>query len=242
MMGAIAIFILGILIGSFLNVVIYRTPKGENIALPASHCPSCQTPLKWWHNIPIVSWIILGRKCAFCKTSISMRYPIIEFLTGILFLLLYFKIGLAWYLPFVFASFASLLALSMIDFDYMAVPDSLNITALIFALIQPDFVHAAIYAFIASVGLYTIGWLTSKLAKNEVLGSADAIVAGTMGALLGFPMFFVAIFLSAVLALIPSLIYREKGVPFVPFLTLGTLIIYIFDYQANTLLTKVLYG
>ncbi len=241
-MTAIAIFILGIIVGSFLNVVIYRIPLEENIAFPPSHCPSCKTPLKWWHNMPIVSWIMLGRKCAFCKTHISARYPIIELLTGVLFLLLYLKIGLVWYLPFVFASFASLLALSMIDFDYMAVPDSVNVSALIFALIKPDFIHTALNALIASIGLYAAGRLASKLAKKDAMGSADVIVAGTMGALLGFPMFFAAIFLSALLALIPSLIHREKGVPFVPFLTLGTLIIYIFDKEAYTLLTKVLYG
>lgn len=241
-MAATFIFILGIIIGSFLNVVIHRTPKGENIAFPASHCPSCQTTLKWWHNVPIISWIALGRECAFCKTPISTRYPIIEFLSGILFLVLYFKIGLVWYLPFVFASFASLLALSVIDFDYMAVPDSVNVSALLFALVQPDFIHAALYALIASIGLYGAGWIASKLAKKEAMGSADVIVAGTMGALLGFPLFFVAIFLSALLAFIPSLIYRDRGVPFVPFLTLGTLIVYIFDKEADTLLTKVLYG
>jgi leader peptidase (prepilin peptidase) / N-methyltransferase len=122
------------------------------------------------------------------------------------------------------------------------VPDSVNFAALLFALVQPDFIHSALYALIASIGLYCVGWLASKLAKKEAMGSADVIVAGTMGALLGFPLFFVAIFLSALLALIPSLIYREKGVPFVPFLALSTLIVYVFDYQADLFLTKVLYG
>ncbi len=78
------ISIFGVVIGSFLNVLIYRIPKGENIAFPASHCQSCNTPLKWWHNIPIISWIILGGKCHFCKEKISIQYPIIEFLTGVI--------------------------------------------------------------------------------------------------------------------------------------------------------------
>ncbi len=241
-MVEIFIFILGVVIGSFLNVVIYRIPLGKNIAFPASHCPQCHTPLKWWHNIPILSWVFLRGKCYFCHAPISKRYPIIELISGILFVIIYLKVGLVWQLPFVFASFASLLALSMIDFDHMAVPDSVNITALLFALIQPDFIHAALYALIAAIGLYTVGLIASWLAKKEAMGSADVIVAGTMGALLGFPLFFVAIFLSAILAMVPALIYREKGVPFVPFLALGTLIVYIFDTEADIILTKVLYG
>jgi len=239
---ALTIFIFGAMIGSFLNVVIYRIPKGESIVFPASKCQSCQTPLKWWHNIPILSWLFLQGKCYFCHEKISAQYPIVEFLTGIIFTLLYFKLGLVWYLPFVAASFAALFALVMIDFKYMAVPDNVNFAALLFALIQPDFFHAALYAAIAAGGLYLIGLLSSLLARRQAMGGADVIVAGTMGALLGFPNFFVAIFLSAILAIIPALIYREKGVPFVPFLAMATFITYLYDIQATQLLEKLIYG
>ena len=236
------VFIFGIMIGSFLNVVIYRIPKGENIAFPASKCQSCQTPLKWYHNIPIFSWLFLGGKCAFCKTSISKQYPIVEFLTGLIFVALYFKLGLVWYLPFMAASFAALFALVMIDFKYMAVPDNINFAALAFALVQPNFMYAAMYAALAAGGLYLIGLLSSFIAKKQAMGGADVIVAGTMGALLGFPNFFVAIFLSAILAMIPSLINRETGVPFVPFLAMATFIVYIYDNEAAKLLETILYG
>jgi len=239
---ALGIFIFGAMIGSFLNVVIYRIPKGESIVFPASKCQSCQTPLKWWHNIPIFSWLFLRGKCYFCHEKISVQYPIVEFLTGIIFAVLYFKLGLVWYLPFVAASFAALFALVMIDFKYMAVPDNVNFAALLFALIQPDFLHAALYAAIAAGGLYLIGLLSSLLARRQAMGGADVIVAGTMGALLGFPNFFVAIFLSAILAIIPALIYREKGVPFVPFLAMATFITYLYDTQATQLLEKLIYG
>jgi leader peptidase (prepilin peptidase)/N-methyltransferase len=239
---ALVIFIFGTMIGSFLNVVIYRIPKGESIVFPASKCQSCQTPLKWYHNIPIFSWLFLGGKCAFCKEPISKQYPIVEFVTGIIFLVLYFKLGLVWYLPFMAASFAALLALVIIDFKYMAVPDNVNFAALIFALVQPDFIHALMYAAIAAGGLYLIGLLSSLLARKQAMGAADVIVAGTMGALLGFPNFFVALFLSALLAMIPSLINRKTGVPFVPFLALATLIVYLYDNEAAKLLEKIIYG
>jgi len=238
----IVVFIFGTLIGSFLNVVIYRIPKGESIAFPASKCQNCQTPLKWYHNIPIFSWLFLRGKCGFCKDPISKQYPIVEFLTGIIFLALYMKLGLVWYLPFVAASFASLFALVMIDFKYMAVPDSVNFAALLFALIQPNFLDAMMYGAIAAGGLYLIGLFSSFIAKREAMGGADVIVAGTMGALLGFPNFFIALFLSAILAMIPAMIWRDKGVPFVPFLALATFIVYLYDAQAAELLDIIIYG
>jgi leader peptidase (prepilin peptidase)/N-methyltransferase len=239
---AVIVFIFGTMIGSFLNVVIYRIPKGESIVFPASKCQNCQNSLKWWHNIPIFSWLFLRGKCYFCKEKISAQYPIVEFLTGIIFVALYFKLGLVWYLPFAAASFAALLALVMIDFKYMAVPDNVNFAALIFALVQADFLNGLMYAAIAAGGLYLIGLLAALLARKQAMGGADVIVAGTMGALLGFPNFFVAIFLSAILAMIPALINRENGVPFVPFLALATFIVYLYDTQATQLLETIIYG
>ena len=241
-MIGILVFIFGTLIGSFLNVVIYRIPKGESIAFPASKCQSCQTPLKWYHNIPIFSWLFLRGKCGFCQERISAQYPIIEFITGIIFVILYIKLGLVWYLPFVAASFTALLALVMIDFKYMAVPDNVNFAALLFALIQPNFLDAMMYAAIAAGGLYLIGLFSSFIARREAMGGADVIVAGTMGALLGFPNFFMALFLSALLAMIPAMIWRDKGVPFVPFLALATFIVYLYDTQASQLLDTLIYG
>ena len=236
------VFILGIMIGSFLNVVIYRIPNNESIVFPASKCQSCQTPLKWYHNIPIFSWLFLGGKCAFCKAPIAKQYPIVELITGLIFLVLFMKLGLVWYLPFVAATFAALFALVMIDFKYMAVPDSINFAALLFALIQPNFLQALLYAAIAAGGLYLIGLFSSLLARKQAMGGADVIVAGTMGALLGFPNFFVAIFLSAILAMIPAIIWRDKGVPFVPFLALATFLVYLYDTQASQLLDTIIYG
>lgn len=239
---SLLVFIFGAMVGSFLNVVIYRIPKGESIVFPASKCQNCQTPLKWYHNIPIFSWLALRGKCSFCKDSIAKQYPIVEFITGLIFVALLFKLGLIWYFPFVAVSFSALLALVMIDFKYMAVPDSVNFTALAFALVQPDFLSALMYAAIAAGGLYLVGLLSSLLARKQAMGGADVIVAGTMGALLGFPNFFIAIFLSAILAMIPAIIWREKGVPFVPFLALATFIIYVYDKQATQLLKWLIYG
>ncbi len=242
-----AVFIFGMMIGSFLNVVIYRTPKGENIAFPSSHCTSCEEKLKWYHNIPILSWLFLGGKCAYCKDPISKQYPIVEFLTGLLWLSLYLKLGLVWYLPFIAGSFTALLALTVIDLKYYAVPDSVNFFALLLALIQTnslnlDMSNSILHAAMAAFGLWALAKIISIVARKEAMGGADVIVAGTMAALLGFPGFFLALFLSAILAIVPSIFAKDTMVPFVPFLALATLIIYLFDTQAGAFLDWIMYG
>ena len=127
-------FFFGITIGSFLNVVILRIPKDDSVVFPSSHCYSCNSKLKPWHNIPIVSWIFLKGECAYCSSKISIQYPIIEFLSGLIFVILAMKFGLSFPIFLVALSFLMLLALSMIDFKYKMVPDSLNFLALIFAI------------------------------------------------------------------------------------------------------------
>lgn len=238
---SLLVFVLGVCIGSFLNVVIYRVPLGKNIITSSSECMSCGNKLKFYHNVPIISWLFLRGKCGFCKTKLSAQYPIIELITGILALILFWKIGLVWYMPFVFLSFASLFALSMIDFKYMAVPDSVNITALLFSLITVTYIDNFLYAVIAAGLLFSISLFTSIVAKKKAMGSADIIVAATMGALLGFPNFFIALFLSAVLAMLPSLIHKDKPLPFIPFLSLATLIIYVYDKETGELIQWILY-
>jgi len=240
----IFIFTFGILIGSFLNVVIYRIPKGESIVFPSSKCQSCQTPLKWYHNVPIFSWLFLRGKCGFCSEKISIQYPLIELATGIIAVSLFYKLGLVWNLPIVFTVFTLLLALLMIDFKYMAVPDSLNLLALALAVITPSILDSVHDALLAAGGLTLLRYYLTYFLNKEAMGEGDIIVAGTMGALLGFPLFFYALFLSAILAIVPSLMAqnKEKAVPFVPFLAMATFIVYMFDSEVNTLMEFLIYG
>ena len=236
------IFIFGILIGSFLNVVIYRIPKGESIVFPSSKCQSCQTPLKWYHNVPIFSWLFLRGKCGFCLEKISVQYPLIELTTGIIAVALFYKLGLVWYMPIVFIVFALLLALVMIDFKYMAVPDNLNLLALALAIINPWALDAIQNALMAAGGLALLRYYLSFFLNKEAMGEGDIIVAGTMGALLGFPLFFYALFIAAILAMVPSLMAKDKAVPFVPFLAMGTFIVYIFDTKVHDFVELIIYG
>ncbi len=239
---ALFVFIFGILIGSFLNVVIYRIPKGESIVFPASKCQSCQTPLKWYHNVPIFSWLFLRGKCGFCAEKISMQYPLIELATGIIAVSLFYKLGLVWYFPIVFAVFTLLLALVMIDFKYMAIPDNLNLLALALAVISPTILDSMQDALLAVGGMTLLRYYLSFFINKEAMGEGDIIVAGTMGALLGFPAFLYALFIAAIVAMVPSLLAKDTQVPFVPFLIIGTFIAYMFDTQVQAIVDFIIYG
>ncbi len=239
---ALFVFIFGILIGSFLNVVIYRIPKGESIVFPASKCQSCQTPLKWYHNVPIFSWLFLRGKCGFCSDKISIQYPLIELATGIIAVSLFYKLGLVWYFPIVFAVFTLLLALVMIDFKYMEIPDNLNLLALALAIISPTILDSIQDALLAVGGMTLLRYYLSFFLNKEAMGEGDIIVAGTMGALLGFPSFLYALFIAALVAIIPSLLAKDTQVPFVPFLIIGTFIAYMFDTQVQAIVNFIIYG
>ena len=226
------IFILGLCIGSFLNVVIYRVPLGKSIITPPSSCPACGERIKPWHNIPILGWIILKGKCANCGAKISIRYPFIELLTGILAIIIYKKIGLNIFLIINFALFSTLLALSMIDFDYKAVPDSLNLLALTLSFFSSvNILDNFTNALILMGGMSLIRYYVSYFIKREAMGEGDIIVGGTMGALLGIKLALMALFIGSFVAIIPSLYNRIKNndveLPFIPFLALGTFIVWI---------------
>ncbi len=238
-MIALIAFIFGAVIGSFLNVVIYRLPRGESIAFPASHCQSCHTPLKAYHNIPIFSWLFLRGKCAFCGEKISIQYPIIEILSGLLVMSVFIKNEPSLATAGIAAVFLTLLTLSMIDFYYKMVPDSLNLLALTLAIVAVNdpqmlglnFVNALLLAggftllrFYLSYYLYARTKAFVKPNKKpswvrnynpmplyfEAMGEGDVMVAATMGALMGIQLALVAVFLSALLALPAILLVKGE--------------------------------
>ena len=242
----IFVFLIGISIGSFLNVVIYRLPRGKSIISPPSSCPNCGTKIKPWHNIPILGWIILKGKCANCGANISVRYPIIETLSGILAIIVYKKTGLNIFFVINYAIFSTLLALSVIDLDYKAVPDSLNLLALTLSFFHStDIFSNFTNALILMGGMSLIRYYVSYFVKREAMGEGDIIVGGTMGALLGVKLALFALFIGSAIAIIPSIYNRIKNndieLPFIPFLTVGTFVVWYFnDYF--TFLWSSIYG
>ena len=241
MEGLVAVFVIviGMIYGSFLNVLISRIPKDENVAFPASHCPKCNTALKFYHNIPLFSWLFLRGKCAFCNEKISIQYPLVEVLNGLIFAAVFFKLGLSYMSLMIALSFSFLLALSVIDFYIKMVPDSLNLlamsTAIIAAMSLQGFVLNFQNALLFMGGFAMLRFYLSYFMKREALGEGDLMVAGTMGAMVGVQLGLMAIFVSALLALPVMLIMRNetdesKMVPYVPFLAMALFIVYIFDF------------
>lgn len=242
-MISIFLAIFGVIFGSFLNVLILRTPQGKSISFPSSHCYSCNTSLKWYHNIPLLSWCFLRGKCAFCKDKISFQYPLIELICGILFFICSLKETEIFVMIVTGIIFSLLLALSIIDFRYKAVPDIISIPALLLVFIHPDFSERIEYALMFAGGFALLKIVVSSIIKKEAMGEADIIIAAIIGGMLGISQGLMAIYLSALLALPAFIIVSKKNfeLPFIPFLAMGLFVVYFLsDYFSQ--LVKYIYG
>ena len=230
-MEGLFIILIGLCIGSFLNVAILRLPHNQSINLPASHCPKCLHPLKWYHNIPLFSWIFLRGKCAFCHAPISIQYPLIELCSALLYGLCLFQLGNLTQALLMGSVFALLLALSIIDLRYKAVPDALSLPALLIAFCTKIPLESLQNGLLLMGAFTLLRFSISALAKKEVMGEADSIIAGIIGAILGIKLGLIAIYISAVIALFAFIIVRKRGyeLPFIPFLSLGLLLTWFFD-------------
>jgi leader peptidase (prepilin peptidase)/N-methyltransferase len=140
--GSVA-FVLGLIVGSFLNVVIHRLPREESLVRPGSRCPACRTPIAPWDNLPLLSYLILGGRCRHCGTRISARYPAIELLTALVFAAIAWRHGLDPMTPVWFAFAAALIAAAMIDFDHRIIPDEISLGGVALALVLVPGVHVA---------------------------------------------------------------------------------------------------
>jgi leader peptidase (prepilin peptidase)/N-methyltransferase len=230
--------ILGLLIGSFLNVVILRTPKDESIVFPASHCVHCKTPLKWYHLVPVFSWLFLRGKCGYCKAAISIQYPLVELAVGIIFFTVFMHSSSLIEALFIALSFALLLALSIIDYRYLMVSDSINLTALVFAIIGANIFVSLEYALLFAGAFALLRFFVSYFKGQEAMGEADIIVAATIGAVLGPKLGAFTIFVSALLGLIAFIFMRDKAeeIPYIPYLAGALFLVYIFQDAATTFL------
>ena len=247
----IALFI-GLIFGSFLNVLIYRLPLGISLLKPVgSSCPHCQHQIKWVENIPVISYLFLRGKCSNCSKKISIIYPIVELITGVVTALLVQQHFLDLDLILTVVIFYTLIMLSFIDFKYKAVPDYLLIIVLLLTLVvgnwQDTLIFMGGFVLLELVLTFYIQNIKAKLTKNKELknqrslGEGDMPIAGVIGGLLGIHLGISAIFLAAILALIPAIygliVKQEIETPFIPFLSLGLLITLITGFNLFTLFT-----
>ena len=230
-------FIFGTLFGSFANVCIYRLPQRLSIVFPGSYCPACQEALRPWHNIPVLSYLMLRGQCTMCKTAISPRYPLIELSNGLLYVFLYHHYHVS-VQGIVFALLTTaLLIVSCIDLVHTIIPDAITLPGIVVGLgtslwLTPVGVRNAVLGIVLGGGLFLLmAVLSVVILQREGMGGGDIKLIAMLGAFLGWHAVLVTIFLAAVLGAgvgLALILLRRKGrrepLPFGPFLALGALL------------------
>jgi leader peptidase (prepilin peptidase)/N-methyltransferase len=224
--------VLGLIIGSFLNVVIYRIPRDQSIIKPPSHCPTCNTKLKWYDNIPILSYLLLKGKCRYCGAKISIKYPLIEILTALSFILVFQQYGfslnsLKWII------FACLLtSTGLIDFFEGVVPDIIVIPGLTLGIAFSLFYGMTVflqslYGMLLMAGFFLIIILLTK----GGMGWGDLTFGAMIGSFLGFQFSLLTLFMAFIIGAVTGLVViitKKKGrkdtMPFGPFLSIAAFI------------------
>lgn len=233
-------FIFGAAIGSFLNVCIFRMPAQTSIVKPASQCPHCHHPIRYYDNIPIISFAVLGGRCRHCRGKISWRYPLVELITAFLSLVLFFKFGLSWnYLVF-FIFTAVLIVITFIDLDHQIIPDILTLPGIpLFFLaavfiVKVPWMEALIGLLVGGGVLFIIAFVYELISKREGMGGGDIKLLAMIGGFLGWKsLIFVLLFssFSGALIGIAAMIIKKQdtkyAIPFGPFLSAAA-VAYIF--------------
>jgi len=246
------VFIFGLCIGSFLNVCIYRLPLNQSIIKPSSFCPKCNTPLKWYHNIPVLSYFILRGKCAYCGERISIRYLAVEIITGALLLINYRIFSLSFDF-FYYSLFVCLLIIVIfVDLKHMIIPDEISIGGVIAGFLMSffssniTFKESLIGILVGGGILYAIIWIYYIFTKKEGMGGGDVKLLAMIGAFLGYRSIFFVIFSASIIGTIiavPFMILKGKGrdfaIPFGPFLSIGAL---IYLYFGDEIIKLFLYN
>lgn len=237
-------FGLGLLVGSFANVVIYRWPKGQSFVWGRSHCPHCTALITWWQNIPVLSYLGLRGKCFNCSQKIGIRYPLVELLTGMLWALVFHYYGWSWttleYLIFV----SGLVIVSAIDLDHMLLPDIFTLSGIVIGLVggflnpERSFVDAALGVFVGGGLLWLVAAMYYWIRKEDGLGGGDIKLLGWIGAVLGWTSIPLVVLIASLLGSFFGLYwawFHSKGVkaaiPFGPYLSLGAIVYILWGTQ-----------
>jgi leader peptidase (prepilin peptidase) / N-methyltransferase len=195
--------ILGLLVGSFLNVCIHRLPRDLSVAFPASHCPACEQPLRWFHNVPVVSWLVLRGRCAFCRAPIHWRYPVVELLNAALWVGhgLLFPWEALLLVRIVFAS--ALLVLFFTDLDCRILPNEITLGGTVAGLVaslfvMPGFQSSLIGVLLGGGVLWATGALYERWRGVEGMGMGDVKMLAMIGAVLGWPLMLLTLVWSSI--------------------------------------------
>jgi leader peptidase (prepilin peptidase) / N-methyltransferase len=238
------IFFIGCCVGSFLNVCIYRLPNDLSIVRPKSACPSCGTPIRWYNNIPLISYLLLRGRCSDCKAVISIRYPIVELLSGSFALALWIRYGFDVQTLIYFIFVAALLVVTFIDIDHRIIPDVISLPgipigfAASFALTQPDWLGSLLGIAVGGGSLLAIAWGYQLFTGKDGMGGGDIKLLAMIGAFLGWQGVLFTIMASSLTGTVVGIIAMlragkglKMAVPFGPFLAIGAIIYLFFGPQ-----------
>ncbi|MCK4236821.1 MAG: prepilin peptidase [Candidatus Krumholzibacteria bacterium] len=211
--------VFGLLVGSFINVVIYRLPRGQSIVGPRSFCPQCKKKIRWYENIPVFSYIFLRGKCNGCGGHIVARYPIVEMVGGALALLVLYRFGLSIDAAFVFSFLMALLAVTFIDWSHRIIPDEISLSFIligfVWSFINTDVspLSSVMGAVTGGGGLYVVGLVYRLIRHAEGMGGGDIKLMAMIGACLGLklvlPVIVIASFFGSIYGV--ALIRSGKG-------------------------------
>jgi leader peptidase (prepilin peptidase)/N-methyltransferase len=234
------VFGVGLCIGSFLNVCIYRLPQDVSIVRPGSACPVCNTPIRWYDNLPVISFLVLRGHCRRCHTAISIRYPLVELLTGLFAVVVALRFGFTWSSLIYFIFIAALLVITFIDIDHRIIPDLISLPgiplgfAASFALPALTWSDSLLGILLGGGSLLVVASGYRLLTGNEGMGGGDIKLLAMIGAFLGWKGVLLTIMASSLIGTLVGIllmIRARKGmklaIPFGPFLAIGA-IIYLF--------------
>ena len=234
------VFVFGMLVGSFLNVCICRMPKGESVVFPPSHCPGCSYLIRWYDNIPLVSYLILRGKCRGCGVRISPQYPLVELINGVLSLFLFLHFGGTLVFATMFLFCSALVVITFIDIEHQIIPDEISLSgivtgfALSFFLKEHSWLNSLIGILLGGGSLLLVASVYQRLTGKDGMGGGDIKLLAMMGAFLGWKAVPFIIFTSSLcgsLIGVTMMLFQKKdtklAIPFGPYLAFGA-VLYIF--------------
>jgi leader peptidase (prepilin peptidase)/N-methyltransferase len=235
--NVILIFILGLIVGSFCNVCIYRIPRNESIIYPASHCPNCRTKIKPVDNIPLLSYILLKGRCRNCESKISIQYPVVEFLIGLIYVIIYLIYGLSIQSLIYIILSSALIIIAFIDLNKQIIPDVISLPGIVIGLILSffvpyiSFINSSLGVVVGGGIILIIGLAGTAIFKKEAMGGGDVKLAAMIGAFLGWRYVIISLFLgfflgalAGIFLILSKIKSKEDVVPFGPFIVLGSFI------------------
>jgi leader peptidase (prepilin peptidase) / N-methyltransferase len=234
------VYMFGSFIGSFLNVCIYRLPLGKSLAFPASHCPECGSFIRWYHNVPIFGYLVLKGRCISCKAPISVRYPLVEAVTGLISLFLFMKYGLSATMFALFLFCSSLVVVTFIDLKHQIILDRVSLpgigTGFLFSFFMPQvgWLDSLVGILVGGGSLMLIAFTYSSLTKKDGIGGGDIKLLAMIGAFCGWHSIPFVVFVSSMVGALSGvfIMYSQKkgrslAIPFGPYLSIAA-VMYIF--------------